>query len=92
MESNVETIPTLPPLVELTPNPSAFSVFAGVRQSVLERQLQENARTYLASLKSSLSEPESDEEESANSTFQLPKVSKSVFNRVIPVYLCRIFA
>ncbi|KAG1690691.1 E3 ubiquitin-protein ligase MYCBP2 [Nymphon striatum] len=62
------------PLVEMTSNPSAFSVFARVRQSVLQHQLQENARLFLTNLKSVLSDAESDDEEDALTTVKLPKV------------------
>lgn len=65
-----------PPLVEMTSNPSAFSVFAGVRQSVLQHQLQENAKIFLTNIKSTISDAESDEEEDAVTSIKLPKVGR----------------
>ncbi|XP_033112056.1 E3 ubiquitin-protein ligase MYCBP2-like [Anneissia japonica] len=61
------------PLVELQSNPSAFNVYAAVRQCLLKREVQERAIAL-----SNISEKQEDEDEDAEITDELMKLPKIV--------------
>ncbi|GAB6023050.1 hypothetical protein CHUAL_007142 [Chamberlinius hualienensis] len=74
------------PFVEVCSIPSRFSVFAGVRQSVLEKQIREAVRIFSAVHASKGSDSEDDEEEEEQSKTIIPRIPK-----IVGVGLCGVF-
>ena len=67
------------PTLELHSNPSGFSVYAIVRQSVLEEQIKETAQVFLQACNGPQSDTESDEdseEKTRDGLFRIPKVGE----------------
>lgn len=65
-----------PPFLAVRSNPSAFAVFASVRQCVLEKQTCEAMRLYLGTLSGCISESESDDddEKGKENSAKVPKI------------------
>ena len=79
-DKSPEHVDQQPPNLELAGNPSAFSVFASVRQVVLESEMKEASRVYMQSISAAVSDSECEEEAEdklREAIMKMPKVSEN---------------
>lgn len=75
-DKSPEATDTTPPTLEICGNPSLFTVYSTVRQSILEQCMKEATKIYnqSQSLPSDSDSDEEREEKSKEATIKLPKV------------------
>ena len=73
------------PTVEVCSNPSSFAVYAGVRQSVLEKHIHDAAQIFLVANTSQFSDSENEDEEEEKTKDTLHRIPKVVITFFIVV-------